>query len=223
MEQLAAVIFDMDGVLLDSEPLHFRAIREVLASRNATYTERDNQAFFGATDAELFRILRIIHNLEPSTEALVREKTEILIRLVREEPRPLPGVPEVPRRLKSQGIALALASSSLRPLIDAALDVLGLGECFGAVVSGEELLRGKPAPDAYLLAARRLGVEPAACLAVEDSRSGVLAAKAAGMTCVAIPCPATREQDFADADAVLASLEALPERLALVTTPARRG
>ena len=223
MEQPVAVVFDMDGVLVDSEPLHFRAVREILASHHATYTERDNQAFFGATDAELFRILRIIHNLEPGTEALVREKTDALVRLIRAEPRPLPGVPEIPRRLRGQGVPLGLASSSVRPLIDATLDVLGLADCFAAIVSGEELLRGKPAPDVYLLAARRLGVAPAACLAVEDSRNGVLAAKAAGMACVAIPCPATRGQDLSEADLVLASLEALPEALASLNATARRS
>lgn len=221
MDQIAAVIFDMDGVLLDSEPLHFRAIQEIFTSRNATFTEQDNRTFFGATDAELFRILRILHNLEPSTEALVREKTEILLRLVGADPRPLPGVPEVPRRLKARGLALAVASSSVRPLIDAALPTLGLGDCFDAIVSGEELVRGKPAPDIYLLAARRLGVPPSACLAVEDSQNGVLAAKAAQMACVAIPCPATRDQDLSEADLVLASLKALPEALAPVTAARR--
>ncbi len=93
------------------------------------------------------------------------------------------------------------------------LETVGLDRAFQAVVSGDEVARGKPAPDGFLLAARRLGVQPARCLVVEDSRNGVLAAKAAGMAVAAVPCPATSHEDFSPADWVLPSLEALPKVL----------
>lgn len=213
MNRIAAVIFDMDGVLLDSEPLHLRATQATLGERGASYTERDNRAFFGATDAELFRALRIAFDLPAPTATLVAAKRDRLVTLIRAEARPLPGVPAIPRRLHAAGLPLALASSSPQPVIDAVLETLALEGVFQAVVSGDEVARGKPAPDAFLLASRRLGVPPERCLVVEDSRNGVLAGKAAGMTVVAVPCPATSHEDFSPADWVLPSLEALPKVL----------
>ncbi len=203
----------MDGVLVDSEPLHLRATRAALGARGTSYTERDNRAFFGATDVEMLRILRILFDLPQPTPALVEAKTAHLIALIRTEARPLPGVPAVPFWLRNSGLRLALASSSRRLVIQEVLETLGLDGIFEAVVSGDEVARGKPAPDGFLIAARRLGVEPDRCLVVEDSRNGVLAGKAAGMTVAAIPCRATSHDDFSAADLVLPSLEALPKVL----------
>lgn len=209
MKRIAAVVFDMDGVLVDSEPLHFRATQAALGTRGTSYSERDNRAFFGATDVELLRVLRILFDLPQPTAALVEAKTAHLIALIRAEARPLPGVPGVPLWLRNSGLRLALASSSRRPVIQAVLETVGLDGAFDAVVSGDEVARGKPAPDGFLMAARRLGVEPDRCLVVEDSRNGVLAGKAAGMVVAAVPCPATSHEDFSAADLVLPSLEAL--------------
>lgn len=203
------MLFDMDGVLVDSEPLHLRATRAALGDRGPSFTERDNRAFVGATDAEVFRVLRILFDLPTPTAALVAAKIEHLVALIRAEARPMPGVPAVPLRVRAAGLPLGLASSSPRRVIQAVLEVVGLEGAFRAIVSGEEVGRGKPAPDVYLMAAGRLGVEPERCLVVEDSRNGVLAAKAAGMTVAAIPCPATSQDDFTPADLVLPDLEAL--------------
>ena len=213
MDAIAAVIFDMDGVLIDSEPLHLRATQLALGERGSSYTEHDNRAFLGATDTELFGALRIRFGLAPTTAELVAAKTSHLVALIRDEGRPLPGVPAVPRQIQTAGMPLGLVSASIRPVIAAVLETVGLPQGFRVVVSGDEITRGKPAPDGYLLAARRLGVAPARCLAVEDSRNGVLAAKAAGMTAAAVPCPATSHEDFSPADLVLPSLEALPSVL----------
>jgi len=213
MNTITAVIFDMDGVLIDSEPLHLRATQWALGDRGSSYTERDNRAFFGATDAELFRILRILFDLRPTTAELVEAKRSHLLALIRAEGRPLPGVPAVPRQLQEAGMLLGLVSSSAPPLIRAVLDTVGLDRVFRVVVSGDEVPRGKPAPDGFLIAARRLAIEPECCLVVEDSRNGVLAAKAAGMTVAAVPCQTTSHEDFSPADLVLPSLEALPKAL----------
>jgi len=113
---------------------------------------------------------------------------------------PMPGIPAVPRALAARGYRLAVASSSALEVIRATVDVLGIATLFETLVSGLDVGRGKPAPDVFLETARRLGLPPRACLAVEDSRNGVLAAKAAGMACAAIPCPATRHEDFSAAD-----------------------
>jgi HAD superfamily hydrolase (TIGR01509 family) len=213
MTRIAAVLFDMDGILVDSEPLHLRATQAALGARGSSYTERDNRAFFGATDSELLRVLRILFDLPEPTPALVEAKTAHLVALIRAEARPLPGVPAVPRGLRNSGLRLALASASRLPVIQAVLETVGLDGTFDAIVSGDEVARGKPAPDAFLMAARRLGVEPERCLVVEDSRNGVLAGKAAGMTVAAVPCPATSHEDFSAADFVLPGLEALPKVL----------
>jgi 2-phosphoglycolate phosphatase len=205
----AAVIFDLDGVLVDSEPLHLRATQAALGARGPSFTERDNRAFIGATDADLMRVLRILFDLPDSTAALVEAKTRHLLARLRSEGRPLPGVPGVPRELRAAGWRLGLASASPRIVIEAVLAMLGLEREFEAIVAGDEVARGKPAPDGFLLAADRLGTHPEQCLLVEDSRNGVLAAKAAGMRVAAIPCPATRHQDLSAADFVLPDLEAL--------------
>lgn len=213
MSMIVAIIFDMDGVLMDSEPLHLRATRFALGARAQSYTERDNRSFFGATDAEMFRVLRILFDLDASTDELVTRKRERLVSLVRSEGRGLPGVPEIPLRFRAGGVRLGLVSASARPVIDVVLEALGLGGAFEIVVSGDEVARGKPAPDGYLMAARRLAVDPDRCFVVEDTRNGVLAAKAAGMTVAAIPGPSTIHEDFSPADLVLPSLEALPKVL----------
>src|SRR5262245_26527349 len=163
MRMIAAIIFDMDGVLMDSEPLHLRATRFALGDRVRSYTARDNQAFLGATDTEMFRVLRILFDLDTTTEELVRRKQERLVALIRAEGRGLPGVPDVPLRLREAGLSLGLVTASARPVIGAVLETVGLGQAFETVVSGEEVARGKPAPDGYLMAARRLAVPPEAC------------------------------------------------------------
>jgi beta-phosphoglucomutase-like phosphatase (HAD superfamily) len=213
MSTIAAILFDMDGVLMDSEPLHLRATQLALGDRARSYTQRDNQTFFGAPDSETFRILRILFDLEASTDDLVRRKREHLISMVRGEGRGLPGVPEIPLRFHEAGLRLGLVSASARSVIDAILEVVGLGGAFQTVVSGDEVARGKPAPDGYLMAARRLAVEPEQCFVVEDTRNGVLAAKAAGMVAAAVPGPTTMHEDFSPADFVLPDLEALPKLL----------
>jgi HAD superfamily hydrolase (TIGR01509 family) len=213
MRMIAAIIFDMDGVLMDSEPLHLRATQFALGDRARSYTERDNQAFFGATDSEMFRVLRILFDLDVSTEELVRRKQEHLVSLIRAEGHGLPGVPHILLGLREAGLRLGLVSASARPVIGAVLETVGLSGAFETVVSGDEVARGKPAPDGYLMAARRLAVDPEACFVVEDTRNGVLAAKAAGMTVVAVPNPATSHEDFSPADLVLPSLDTLPKVL----------
>jgi beta-phosphoglucomutase-like phosphatase (HAD superfamily) len=212
MSTIDAILFDMDGVLMDSEPLHLRATQFALGDR-AAFTERDNQSFFGATDTEIFRILRILFNLDASTDDLVRKKSDRLVALVRAEGRRLPGVPEIPLRFREAGLRLGLVSASARPIIDAILETVGLSRAFDTIVSGDQVARGKPAPDGYLMAARRLAVGPGRCFVVEDTRNGVLAAKAAGMSVAAVPSPASGHEDFSPADLVLRSLEALPKVL----------
>src|SRR6266545_149107 len=130
--------------------------------------------------------------------------------LVDSEP---PGVPDVLGELLTAGYRMALASSAEPVVIATNLDALDLGRFFEAIVSGTEVARGKPAPDVFLETAKRLGLPAPRCLVVEDSRNGLLAAKAAGMACAVIPCATTRHQDFREADYRLDTLSDLPALL----------
>jgi len=208
-----AIVFDMDGVLVDSEPLGLEAMRRVMARHGVTYTEADNEQFLGVTTPESCRILKARHALTAAEEDLAGQYVGILLALIRERPRPMRGVPDVLVTLRAAGHRLALASSAEPPVIAANLASLDIARFFSVVVSGTEVGRGKPAPDVFLEAARRLGVPPDGCLVVEDSRNGLLAAKAAGMACAVVPCASTRHQDLREADYCL---QDLPELLALL-------
>ena len=206
-----AVVFDMDGVLLDSEPIGYEAMRLVMRGQGAPYDEIENDEFVGRTTAESFHVLRARRRLRPEIGELVRQFCDAKIRLIREGARLLPGVSEVLERVRAAGYRLALASSAEIPIIAATVETLGLADCFELRVSGEEVPRGKPAPDVFLEAARRLALAPRDCLVVEDSRNGLLAARAAGMRCAVVPCSATLGHDFTEADYRLRTLtELLP-------------
>jgi HAD superfamily hydrolase (TIGR01509 family) len=201
-----AIIFDMDGVLVDSEPLGLLAMRQVMARHGVTYAEADNNEFVGRTTLEECRILRSRHQLQAEARALTSEYVEILVGLIRDRPRPMPGVPAVLDELHAARYRMALASSAEPVVIAENLRALDLARFFEAVVSGTEVARGKPAPDVFVETARRLRLPAESCLVIEDSRNGLLAAKAAGMACAIIPCDATRHQDFREADHCLRGL-----------------
>lgn len=206
----------MDGVLVDSEPVNFRAMDRVLAAHGLRYSEADDRRFRGRRNADFFAELRRAHPQLPAGETLEHALTETLIGLVRAGCAPRPGIPDVLHRLRARGYRLALASSSVAPVIAATLDALGVRALFEATVCGADVPRGKPAPDIFLATAGRLGLAPRRCLVIEDSRNGMLAALAAGMACVAVPCPATLDEDFSEApwrvDSLPALLDLLPRR-----------
>ena len=208
-----AVIFDMDGVLVDSEPFGFEALRRVMARYGLPYGEEENAEFLGRTTLESCRILRERHGLAEPAETLAEWYIEGMLEQIARGPIPMAGVPDVLREIRAAGYRMALASSAEVRVIDANLSALALRPLFDAVVSGTQVARGKPAPDVFLAAAEKLGARPASCLVVEDSRNGLLAAKAAGMRCAVVPCDHTRHQDFRECDHRLA---ALPDLLPLL-------
>jgi HAD superfamily hydrolase (TIGR01509 family) len=208
-----AVIFDMDGVLVDSEPFGFEAMRRMVARYGLGYSEQENAEFLGRTTLESCRILKARHGLPDAAETLADFYIEGMLAQIEEGPVPMPGVPDVLERVRAGGYRLAIASSAELRVIHANLTALALGPLFEAVVSGTQVARGKPAPDVFIAAADRLAVPPDRCLVVEDSRNGLLAAKAAGMICAVVPCAYTRHQDFREADH---HLTALPDLLALL-------
>jgi HAD superfamily hydrolase (TIGR01509 family) len=183
---IEAVIFDLDGILLDSEQLWDEAREQLARERGGRWHENAQRDMMGMSSPEWSRYMHDVIGLPEPPEEISREVVERLAKLYREHLPVVPGAREAVERLAARW-PLGLASSSNRELIDLALELLGVKHLFKATVSSEEVPRGKPAPDVYLEAARRLGVEPTRAAAIEDSENGILAAKAAGMRVIAIP------------------------------------
>jgi HAD superfamily hydrolase (TIGR01509 family) len=211
-----AVIFDLDGVILETEEL-WDEVREGLArERGGRWSERAQSDMMGMSSPEWSQYMHDVVGLAESPEEINREVVDRMLDRYAEELPLIDGAAEAVKRL-AEHWPLGLASSSNRELIDRALEVSGLAPYFRATCSSEEVARGKPAPDVYLEAARRLDVEPTACAAVEDSTSGIRSAYAAGMRVVAIPNRAFPPPDdvLALASTVLPSIRELtPEVVA---------
>jgi HAD superfamily hydrolase (TIGR01509 family) len=203
---IEAVVFDMDGVLIDSEQV-WDDIRESLArERGGRWSDRAQRDMMGMSSPEWSRYMHEVVGLPESPDEINREVVARLLERYAGEPPWLPGAVETVRRLAA-AVPLGLASSSNREVIDAVLAAGGIADLFVATVSSEEVALGKPAPDVYLEAARRLAVGPARCAAVEDSHNGIRSAKAAGMRCVAVPnAHYPPGEAVAEADAVVAGL-----------------
>jgi HAD superfamily hydrolase (TIGR01509 family) len=211
---IAAVVFDLDGVLVDSEQVWDEARRELVTEQGGTWGQDATRAMMGMSSPEWSRYVHEeLHvALEPAAiSAAVVGKVE---RLYRRRLPLLPGAREAVRAL-GEHWPLGLASSSNREIIDLALDLAGLADAFSVTVSSEEVARGKPAPDVYREAARRLQVAPNECAAIEDSTNGMRAAAAADMYVIAIPNAAfpPSKEALGLANAVIQSLQELPRTL----------
>lgn len=206
--EIEAVVFDLDGVLLDSEHVWDEARERLAEERGGRWHENAQQDMMGMSSVEWSAYMHEVIGIPDSPEEISREVVRRLAEIYRRELPLFKGAPEVVESLAAH-YPLAIASSSNREIIDLFLELSGLGEHFRTTVSSEEVPRGKPAPDVYLEAARRLGVEPELCAAVEDSHNGILSARAAGMLTVAIPNPRypPGEEAMEAADAVLGSIE----------------
>jgi HAD superfamily hydrolase (TIGR01509 family) len=207
---IEAVVFDLDGVLLDTEELWDEARRQIAAERGGRWPEDAQRDMMGMSSPEWSAYMHDVVGLSEPPEEISAEVVARLEALYRERLPLIGGALEAVRRIGSRW-PLAIASSSNRPLIDLFLELTGTSDLFRATVSSEEVARGKPAPDVYLEAARRLGVAPESCAAIEDSENGIRSAAAAGMRVVAIPNEVfpPAEDALALADVVLASLDEL--------------
>jgi HAD superfamily hydrolase (TIGR01509 family) len=183
---IEAVVFDLDGVLLDTEELWNEARRQIAEERGGPWRDDAQRAMMGMSSSEWSRYMHDVLGVPDSPEEISAEVVSRLEALYRERLPLVPGALEAVRRIGERW-PLTIASSSNRPLIDLFLELTGTGDSFRATVSSEEVERGKPAPDVYLEAARRLGVPPASCAAIEDSENGIRSAAAARMRVIAIP------------------------------------
>ncbi len=210
MSVIEAVVFDLDGVLVDSEHV-WDAVREELSrERGGRWHERAQADMMGMSSTEWSRYMHDVIGLSESPEEINDEVVRRMDARYAEHVPLIEGAVEAVRRL-ARSFRLGLASSSNRPLIDAVLSAAELASLFEVSVSSEEVERGKPAPDVFLEAARRLRVEPERCAAIEDSANGIHAAHTAGMRVVAIPNRRypPREDALALADVVLGSIAEL--------------
>jgi HAD superfamily hydrolase (TIGR01509 family) len=209
-----AVVFDLDGVLIRSEEVWDEVRERFVRERGGRYDPEIQRAMMGMSSAEWSRYLHETAGVADAPDEINREVVRRMLAAYESHLPLIGGAVDAVRRLAAS-FTLAVASSSNRPIIDAVLDVAGIAGCFAVTVSSEEVARGKPAPDVYLEAARRLGVPPARCAAVEDSHGGIRSAKTARMRVIAIPNRSYPPDDesLAQADVVLRSLDELtPER-----------
>ena len=183
---IEAVVFDLDGILVDSEHVWDEARKELAAERGGRWHEGASRDMMGMSSVEWSRYMRDEIGLDEPPDEISAEVVRRLEEIYRRELPLIEGSVEAVERLAARW-PLALASSSNRELIDLVLELSGLASRFRVTVSSEEVPRGKPAPDVYLEAARRLGVPSERCAAVEDSENGIRSAKAAGMRVLAIP------------------------------------
>jgi HAD superfamily hydrolase (TIGR01509 family) len=205
-----AVVFDLDGVLIQSEEVWDEVRERYTRERGGRYDAEIQRAMMGMSSTEWSRFLHETAGISDAPEEINHAVVQLMLAAYREHLPLVDGAVEAVQRLAA-AFPLAVASSSNRPLIDAVLDAAGLEAYFAATVSSEEVAHGKPAPDVYLEAARRLGAEATRCAAVEDSHGGIRSAKAAGMRVIAIPNATypPDEEALAQADVVLRSLAEL--------------
>jgi HAD superfamily hydrolase (TIGR01509 family) len=206
------VIFDMDGVIVDSEPLSMRTITEMAAERGI---HLEPALLHELTGVSMERVMEVVgarlagpagaaSGIDPA--ALRRDYDARYLPRLRASAAPTPGLERLIAGLAAAGVPMAVASSSTLAEIGAVTGALGLGGVLRGVASGEEVTRSKPAPDVYLLAVERLGAGPAGVVAIEDSATGVAAAAAAGLVCVAVRTAVTHGHDFGPAALIVSSL-----------------
>ncbi len=200
-----AVIFDMDGVLIDSEPIHYKILNIFARDNGFFITEKEYDSYIGTTDISMWTIIKEAHSLPQPVEELVENHINECINYLRtnKEVRPIAGTVTLIKDLHKNNIKLAIASSAPRRRIDAVMEAFGLQGYFQAVSSGNDVKKGKPEPDIFLHSAKALGILPEKCIVIEDSRNGVTAAKSAGMKCIAYSNPNSGNQDISAADIVI--------------------
>ena len=177
-----AIIFDMDGVLIDSQPMHYLGDQQTLAAHSVEVPVEEMTAYAGTTNQLRFELFKERYHLDADVADMIREREATMIRLVRESDAvPTEGSVALLESIKADGLKTAVASSSSYPFIYAVLEKLGILSYFDLIFSGEDVKNGKPAPDVFLETCEKLQETPETCVVIEDSANGVLAAVRAGM------------------------------------------
>lgn len=205
---MKAVIFDMDGVIIDSEPIHFETDMETLKYFGCKISTKELEKYVGTTNEYMYTDIKRNFKLDQSLEEIINYRSKLVKRkIIYLELEPIKGIKELLMELKRRNIDTAIASSSPKDFIDTVIDKFKLQEYFKYIVSGEEVKKGKPYPDIYIETSKKLGVHPDKCIVIEDSKNGILAAKAAGMLCIGLKNINSGNQDLSNADIIVNSIK----------------
>ncbi|NBQ92375.1 MAG: HAD family phosphatase [Micrococcales bacterium] len=184
--QKFAVLFDMDGTLIDSEPYWMKSERDLAAAHNGAWTEQDGLEIVGMSLDKSSKLIKERANIPLEPEEIVQQLTASVQRELSREIPWRPGAKELLRDLRKHGVKTALVTMSMRKMASQVVDAIDF-DAFDVIVAGDDVMNGKPHPEAYLKAAEQLGFEPAKCIAFEDSNSGLASAEAAGTFAIGIP------------------------------------
>jgi beta-phosphoglucomutase family hydrolase len=200
-----AVIFDMDGVLVNSEPFYIEVEQTNFRQLGLEISEEEHQTYQGTATDRMWQLIKERHGIEHQVDELVKMTNSLVTPYFKslEKMDSMPGVEKLILNLKGKGIPLALASSSYVDVIEIILQKTGLKKYFDVVVSSQMAGASKPEPDIFLLAAQKLGAQPEKCVVIEDSTNGIEAAKRAGMFCIAFAGPGSELQDQTQADLIV--------------------
>lgn len=202
---LEAVIFDMDGVIIDSEPIYKMVEEEIFESLNISVMEEEFNKYIGTNSYYLWKCIKENHGLENSIGELVKLERESNLNYLlkhKELIKPVEGVVKLIQDIHNNGIKLSVASSSPIELISTIIDTIGIRKYFDYIVTGDYVDKCKPEPDVFLYAANKLNIEPSKCMVIEDSKNGTIAAKKAGMRCLGYKNLNSGNQDLSKADKI---------------------
>jgi HAD superfamily hydrolase (TIGR01509 family) len=205
LSHFRAACFDVDGLLVDSEPLHYEAERRVLENHGFEFTPEAKAEFVGVPLVDVAKRLAKRYGL-PSPEQFHAERTLAFDELIDSRLQLRAGVSELLWRLRTRRVPCAIVSSGERPYVEKVVKRFSLEQHFQVIVTLDDVVEHKPAPEPYLKAAAQIGVTPSVCVGFEDSQTGVASVKGAGMYCVAVPSSATKHTDLSIADEKLESL-----------------
>jgi len=205
------VIFDMDGVIIDSEPVYFEIDKQMFEELNIAVSFEEHCSYVGTSSQNMWDAIINKHGVINQREELMKKEYGLYMEYLANanDLQPIDGVIELINDLHKSNFNLILASSSQRETIDIILDRFNISSFFVARISGSELAHSKPHPEIFLRAAELIRSEPGQCIVIEDSRNGVTAAKAAGMKCIGFLNPSSGDQNLTDADLVIGSFKQL--------------
>lgn len=198
----------MDGVIIDSEPLHFKIEKELIRELGVEITDEEHNSFVGTTEYHMFSIIKEKYQIEFPIEEMIEKKKEMFIENLDQVPL-VENFKDFLLTMHKAGYPMALASSNNKRVIGAVAEKFDLKDYIKVFVSADDVKRGKPDPEIFLTAAEKLGIPPASCLVIEDARNGVKAAKAAGMRCIGLQNLNSGNQDLSEADLVIGNFNEL--------------
>jgi HAD superfamily hydrolase (TIGR01509 family) len=208
---IRTVIFDMDGVIIDSEPIHFKMENEMFQELKISISYEEHCSYVGTSSQNMWAIIARKHGLNVEVKELVKKQHVLYMAYLLNEKdlRPIPSVVELIEDLYHSGFGLVLASSSYMEVIEVVLRKFNLSNYFMARVSGTELANSKPHPEIFIQSAKLAKSEPGECIVIEDSQNGITSARAAGMKCIGFANPNSGVQDLSKADLVIHSFDEL--------------